>query len=39
MNPNHKFWLLRIIGNLGNKKIVIIIRKMCEYNLQRKLNK
>jgi hypothetical protein len=27
MNPNHNFWLLRIIKNLGNKKFVIVIKK------------
>ncbi len=26
-NPNHRFWLLRIIENLGNRKIITIINK------------
>jgi hypothetical protein len=36
LNPDHKFWLLRIIENLGNKKTVIAIKKKCEYSLQMK---
>jgi hypothetical protein len=35
MNPDHIFWLLRIIKNLENKEIITIIKKMCEYNLQK----
>jgi hypothetical protein len=34
-NPYHGFWLLRIIENLGNKEIITLIRKMCEYSLYR----
>jgi hypothetical protein len=29
MNPDHKFWLLKIIENLGNKETIIVILKMC----------
>jgi hypothetical protein len=27
LNPNHKFWLLSIIENLGSKKTIIAIKK------------
>jgi hypothetical protein len=33
MNPNHKFWLMRIKENLGSKETIIVIIKMCEYTL------
>jgi hypothetical protein len=28
MNPNHRFWLLRIIKNVENKEIITIIKKI-----------
>ncbi len=30
---DHIFCLLKIIKNLGNKGTILIIRKLCEYNL------
>jgi hypothetical protein len=38
MNLDHKFWLWKIIENLGNKEKIVIIRKMCEYSLQMNYN-
>lgn len=29
MNLDHKFWLLKIIENLGNKEAITVILKIC----------
>jgi hypothetical protein len=38
MKPNHRFWLLMIIKNLGNKKTKIVMWKLGENNLQKNEN-
>lgn len=32
---DHKFWLLKIKQNLGNKETITVTKKMCEYSLQK----
>jgi len=32
-NVDHIFCLFRIIQNLGNKGTIILLKKLCEYNL------